>query len=312
MKKNIIILLVIISNFISFSQIKELDNFREKQTDFINYDKSQGEKSESYIQKLKSELDNSFRELVLLKNFSSIKDTKEFEELKKRANNNSMNYLYSFFELRRDYNNNTPINNINYYVGFFGLYDYSSPNIVSIYMQPHSIGNENYMFYYYKMNNKGTYVVKNINSNEIVYQGEALTPNAPIVKFDKIDNSHYLIVEDMGDNGQRANVIEVENEKWKSINAFKGKSFDIQSLNYEIKNDAKDSRKYLWVASNIKINAHLKDRPFELSWIYLDSNTKNISYKQYNQIWTDSKKIFSKWNGSIFLIDDYFIGEDYK
>jgi hypothetical protein len=279
MKKNIIILLTVLSNFNSFSQINELDNFREKLTDFINYDISNYEKSESYNQKLKSELDDSFREFVLLKDFSSIIDTKAFEELKKRANNNSLNYLYSFFELRRDYNNKTTKNNVNYYIGFFNLYDYDSPNIVSIYMQAHSIGNENYMIYYYKMNNKGTYFIKNISNNEIVYEGHALTSNAPIVKFDKIDEFHYLIVEDMGDNGQRATVIKVEQKKWRSINAFKGKSFDIASLNYDVKKET-DSRTYLWIASNRKINAHLKDRPFELSWINLDDKTKHISYKK--------------------------------
>ena len=63
------------------------------------------------------------------------------------------------------------------------------------------------MIYYYKMNNKGTYFIKNTSNNEIVYEDNALTSNAPIVKFDKIDNKHYLIVEDLYDNGQRGVIV---------------------------------------------------------------------------------------------------------
>jgi hypothetical protein len=311
MKKNILFLYIIICCISSYSQIKELDDFRQHQTDFITYDKSEEGKSEVYLQKLRVALESSFRKFVLLKDFSSIVDAKEFEGLKIKANTNSMKYLYSFFELRSDYTAKTAKNNINYYIGFFGLYDYASPNIISIYMQPHSIGTENYMIYYYKMNNKGTYFIKSISSNEIVYEGEALTSNAPIVKFDKLDSSHYLIVEDMGDYGQRALVLKVDTKKWKSIDAFKGKSFDIATLNYEFKKDI-DKRKYLWIASNLKITKHLKDRPFELSWISFDDRTKNISFRRYTIKWLESQKVTSTWDGNFFSIDDYFIGEDYK
>lgn len=311
MTNKIIILLILLNNFYSISQINELDNFRQKLSDFISYDNSPYEKSESDLQQLKLELDESFREFVFLKDFSSIIDTKEFDELKKRANNNSFNYLYSFFELRRDYNNKTAKNNTNYYIGFVNLYDYASPNIVSIYMQAHSIGNEHYMIYYYKMNNKGNYFIKNINTNEIVYEDQALTSNAALVKFDKIDNTHYLIVEDMGENGQRAFVIKRENNNWKAMNAFRGKSFDIETLNYSEKKD-RDARKYLWIASNLKITQHLKDRPFELSWIHFNENTKDLFYKRYHINWLKSEKVNSKWTGEFFLIDDYYIGEDYK
>ncbi len=311
MKKNLIILLITINTLNSFSQINELDNFRQKLTDFINHDTSKYEKSESYTQNLKLELDNSFREFVLLKDFSSIIETKTFEELKKRANNNSLNYLYSFFELRRDYNNKTAKNNVNYYIGFFNLYDYDSPNIVSIYIQPHSIGNEHYMIYYYKMNNKGTYFIKNTSNNEIVYEDYALTSNAPILKFDKIDNKHYLIVEDLYDNGQRGVLVKVENNKWKSINGFKGKSLNIETLDYKLTNDLNKTRKYLWIASNRKITANYRDRSFYLSWISFDEKSKLISYKLFNKIEKDRKVKNAMWKNSFFVIDDYYIGVDF-
>jgi len=311
MKRNLVILFTIIFYINAYSQIKELNEFRKLQTEFINYDNSEGEKSELHKQNLKLELEKSFRKFVLLKDFLSIVDTKDFDELKKTANNNLMNYSYSFFELRRNYNEKTAKNNINYYIGFSGLCDYASPNIVTIFMQPHSIDDVNYMIYYYKMNNKGTYFIKRLIDNEIVYKGEALTPNAPILKFDRIDNSYYLIVEDVGDYGQRAVVLKVENKKWESINAFRGESLDMETLNYEVKKVI-DNRKYLWIASNLKITKHLKDRPFELSWIYYDCKTKNISYKRYNIKWLESQKINTKWDGDFFLINDYFIGEDYN
>jgi len=310
MKIKLYLLILVVINVKSFAQIKELDNFREQLTDYINYDQYTGYTS-SEAETSKLNLDKSFRAFVLLKDFSFEMKPADFENLKRKANNNTAGYLYSFFELGRDYNNKTAINNTDYYIGFFGLKDYNSPNIISVFVQPYKVESENYMIYYYSMNNKGTYFIKRTINNEIVFESTAATARAPVVKFSKIDSKHYLIVEHMGDNGQRAMVIQNEHDKWHSVNAFKGASFNVEALDYSVKKEA-GLRKYLWIASNQKITAKVKDGPFELSWVFLNQVTKELLYKRYNSIWTERKAVISKWTNFTYTIDDYFIGEDFK
>lgn len=304
------LLLLLLLRFTSFSQINELDNFRQQLTNYINIDQS-GSYSKANLKKLKTELDSSFRVFVLRKDFTPLTNNEDIEKLKKKANTNSLDYLYSFFTLNRDINNHDIKYNINYYIGFFGLYDYDSPNIVTVHVQPYLAGEENYMIYYYSKHNKGTYFIKNVVTNEIVFEGDAETPNAPIRKFTKMDSDHYLIVEDMGDYGHRAMFVKVENKKWQAINAFKGKSFDIEKLDYTTIKETV-SRRYLWIASNQKITHHMQNRPGEFSYINLNTTNKEIWYRRYFENWLASPIIKGRWQDSTFAIDDYFIGEDYK
>lgn len=304
--------MLIISNYNSFAQVTELEKFKKELVFFLKYDNSKMEtipKSESNTLKLKIKLENSFKEFILNP------DSKNLNNLKKNGTDNKSSYIignnsYYFAELRRDYSNKSTENNLNYQITFPGMYDYKLSNFISIYIQPFTIGKKEFVIYYYKLNGKGVYYIKDINKNKIIFESNALTSNAPILKIEKIDDINYLIVEDMQNNGQRAFVLNVENEKWKALNAFKGKSFNMDSLDFKVKKE-NNSRKYLWIANSKKIITHFSEGFFEKPLIIFDAKTKNISYKKYNKIEKEAKVIYSIWKKSTFIIDDYFIGEDF-
>ncbi|MBT2620145.1 spondin domain-containing protein [Chryseobacterium sp. ISL-6] len=200
-------------------------------------------------------------------------------------------------------------NNVYDQVVLYPIYDYQLSNFVSFYIQPFTISEKQYIIYYYKLNGEGTYYIKDNAKNKIVFESKALTSNAPISKFETIDNTHILLVEDMGDHGQRAFVVSTENNQWKTMNAFKGRSFKLNSVDYDEKSDG-SLRKYLRFANNKRIKANYPSRYFKNFEIGFDTKTQTIFYKKLNNGPEDSKKIESKWENKMFTIDDYYVGEN--
>jgi hypothetical protein len=75
------------------------------------------------------------------------------------------------------------------------------------------------VIYYFILNGSGNYYIKDIATNKIIFTSSSLTSNAPVVALQTIDDNHYLLVEDMEKNGQRAMVIENNASNWKQIKA---------------------------------------------------------------------------------------------
>src|SRR5690554_1342975 len=311
MKIKILIIGLILVCLKSFGQVKELEKFRKEITTFVNYDNGKIDslpKSPETSEQLTKNYENAFLDFI------KKKDSKNLDNLKKNSIDNKTSHIignrnYFFHSLRRDPFNKSLENNVNYQITFYGLYDYKLSNFVSFYIQPFLIDNSDYVVYYYTLNGKGTYYIKNVKSNKIMFKSQGLTSYVPIKKIKKIDNNHILIVEDMGDNGERALVINTELKKWKAIEAFYGKAFFDNSTDYT-KTTEIQKRVYFNFTATRTINA-IYGRGFLKKYeIDFDENTKTISYKKPNKKDNEIKVIEAKWKNNLFNIDDYYIGQD--
>lgn len=311
MKIKILIIGLILLCLKSFGQVKELEKLRKEITTFVNYDNGKIDSlpiSPETSEQLKKNYETAF--LDFIKN----KDSKNLDNLKKNSIDNKTSHIignrnYFFHSLRRDPFNKSLENNVNYQVAFYGLYDYKLSNFVSFYIQPFLLDTSEYIVYYCKLNGKGIYYIKDEKSNKIIFQSEGLTSYAPIKKIKKIDNNHILIVEDMGDNGERALVINTEFKKWKATEAFYGKAFFDNSTDYT-KTTEIQKRVYFKFASTKTINSLYGSGFFKKYEIDFDEKTKTISYKKPNKKDNEIKVIEAKWENNLFNIDDYYIGQD--
>lgn len=295
----------------SFAQVNELEKFRKEITLFVNYDNGK-------IDSLPKSIENSLR---LKKNYETAflefiknKDSKNLDNLKNNSINNKTDYIignnnYYFDSQRKDPFVKSLENNVNYNITFYGLYDYKLSNFVSLYIQPFILDTTEYVVYYCKLNGQGTYYIKDVNRNVIVFQSEGQTSNAPIKKLIKIDNNHILIVEDLGNNGQRALVVDVKPGKWKTINAFNGKAFLNNSTDYATKAEIQN-RTYLRFAESKNIITMYSAAFLRKYEIDFNEKTKTISYKKYNKKESEVLEIKAKWENRLFKIDDYYIGKD--
>jgi hypothetical protein len=309
-KKTLLITFILIS-LNTFGQVKELEKFRAEITLFVNYDNGK-------IDSLPKSLENSNRlkkncELAFVA-FIKNKDSKNLDNLKKNSKDNKSSYIignnnYFFHSLRKDPLVKSFENNVNYNITFYGLYDYKLSNFVSFFIQPIIIGTLEYIIYYYKLNGKGTYYIKDAKSNEIIFQSEGLTSNAPIKKYSIIDKYHILFVEDLGDNGQRAIVVNTKEKKWKAIKGFNGRAFLSGSTDYTKKSEIQN-RTYFKFAQSRTIISKYGEGFLKKYEIDFDVKTKTISYKRYSQNESEIKVINSKWKSNIFKIDDYYMGQD--
>lgn len=296
--------LFLIATVNSFSQVNELEAFRKKLTLFIYYDLGKVDsipKTALNTVKLKKEAQDAFIRFILNK------DSKNLDNLKQQAKSGGGSYWFNQYSYYFNNQRRIPTvksldNNVNYNISFYGLYDYQLSNFVSMYMQPYTVDGKEYVVYYYSTNGEGTYYVKDLSSNKIVYKGAALTSNAPIHRLNKIDDKHLLIVEDMGDNGLRAIVLESDIQNWTSVKGFKGNAFTENTKDFS-KKVFTDKRAYLRLASNRTIATHYGSRYLNIAF---DENSKTISYKQNS---ATPKSIEATWKNNQFAIDDYYLGE---
>ncbi|MBL7746993.1 MAG: hypothetical protein JNM19_06170 [Chitinophagaceae bacterium] len=300
---------LLILNLNLFAQVKELENFRKEVTMFVNYDNGKIDslpKTSSNTTRLKENMEAAF--LTFIKHKSS----KDLEDLKRNSINNRTDYIignnnYFFADLRRDPARKELKNNVNYSISFYGLYDYRLPNFVSFYIQPFTVDGKEYIVYYYKLNGAGTYYIKGAENNAIVYKGEAFTSAAAILSFSRVEKDHFLLVEDMGNHGQRAIVLQSAPAGWKSINAFAGKAFVNSTGDYS-KLMNKAPRTYLRFAESRTIVSMYGSRFLSKYEIQFDEVSKTISYRQYRQNENEVVMVHAKWENKLFKIDDYYIG----
>lgn len=309
MKKSALSILLNFFLFHSFAQVQELETFRKKLTFFVRYDQGKTDsipKTEANSARLRKELEESFLQ------FATHRQSNNLDNLKANSKGRSGSsyyfdvYSYSMSELRRDYSIRSKTNNTNYSIGFYGLYDYGLSNFVAMYIQPFSIKEERFIIYSYSLNGTGLYFIKDSSMNKIIYRGQSATSSAPIHVFKEIDGRHYIVVEDLGDNGRRALVLEKLASGLKAVPSFKGKGFDQGTRNFKQKL-FKDKRMYLWLASNRGLSTNYGTRYVVIEF---DEKRKMIFYRKYlDESKGDIKLIESSWNGNLFEIDDCYLGE---
>jgi hypothetical protein len=308
-KRNLTIVFILTA-LNSFCQVNELEKFRAEIALFINYDKGKIDslpKSIATTERLKKNYETAF--LAFIKN----KDSRNLDNLKKNSiDNKSSNIIgnnsYFLSSLRKDYTKKSLDNNVNYSITLYPIYDYGLPNFVSIFIQPFIIDSSEYVAYYCKLNGKGIYYIKDAKSNEIVFKSTGLTSNAPIKDIKKIDDTHLFVIEDLGDNGERALVIEVKQKKWSAIKGFFGKEF---TDNLDYAKTTENQKRYYFTFSETRIIVSLYGVGFLKKYeMQFDTTTKTLSYIRYNKNESDCKTIKAKWENNSFKIDDYFIGQD--
>lgn len=307
MIRKIFALGLILINLNLFGQTNELENFRKEITLFVNYDIGKIDslpKSNKTSKRLVKNYQNAFL------NFIKNNDSKNLDNLKKNSIENKTSHTIGNNKYFFRSSGKSPFINSEYYsITIYGLNDYELPNFVSIYIQPFSIDTAKYVIYYCNLNGKGIYYIKELSSNKILFQSEGLTSNAPIKKFTKIDTKHILIIEDLGDNGERALVINTELNNWRAIKGFYGKAFLDNSTDYS-KMTKTQKRLYLNFSETGTINARYGKAFLKKYEIDYDETTKTISYKKYNIKKSEVKTISATWENNLFKIDDYFLGQD--
>lgn len=311
MVRKILILTCIIVSSSAYSQVKELEFLRSSIYRFTQYDNGKTDsipKNKENTKMLKTALDRAWMNFILHK------DSKNLDALKRDGINNRSSYTigdhnYFLSELLLDITNRKPENNSYYSIGFYGIYDYGLPNFVYTYIQPFIIDGKELVVYYFKLNGAGTYYIKEVASNKIIFKSEALTSNVPIIALQVIDSKHYLIVEDMGNDGKRALVIDITSGAWKSMKAFKGKSFPQPTGDYTKKVDS-GARYYLRFAENKHMITGYGESFLKKFELQFNSASKTISYKKYRQVESEAPVVKAVWKDNCFVIDDYYLGED--
>ncbi|SMC57170.1 hypothetical protein [Moheibacter sediminis] len=294
MKKAALLIALCLAGINSFGQIDKLENFRKELMLYMDYDqRATDAKNESEAKELKENVEKVFRKFVL------DKESKNTDRLKTEAE--SSNYSYSFSNVKREKMVQSTENNEDFKISFYGMYDYKLSNFVSIYIQPFLLSKNELCVYYYKLNGKGKYFVKEIDSNKIIFTSEGLTSNAAVIKIHQIDKNHVLIIEDMGDDGQRALVVKTEKKEWAAVEGFKGNLI-------EHNNEKKfaESRKYLRLVSNKTIQNHQSFGFLKQNGIRYNEELKTIVYSISEDNLTFKE---AKWEGKLFVIDDYYLGD---
>lgn len=292
------------------AQTAELSAFQQALTHFVNYDLGKIDslpKSAATTSRLQKAMDDAFGAFVVHK------DSKDLAQLKKSATPAGRSWVidnrsYFFDELRRDMYSQATENNLYYGITFYGFYDYELSNFVSFFIQPFKVGGKDYVAYSYSLNGAGTFYIKDAGSNLVVFKLHSLTSNAALAGFHQIDLDHVLLVEDMGDNGQRAVVVQTTGGTWKTINSFKGSAFPDNATTYT-KKSQRGPRTYLRYASAKKFKALYGFGFLKEYVIRFDEASGTISYKLFNGGGGEAKTIRSKWTNASFTIDDYYIGE---
>ena len=305
-----LIFILCLLNFALSAQENELEHFRKELVTFLNYDTEKTgslPKTDLNTYTLKKSMQDAFLAFVFHKESKDLKSLKKNGKTDGHQNYWYDKFSYSFSEQKRNRTLKSNENNLNFCIEFSGIYDYKLSNFVSIYIQQFHLGQENYVVYYYKLNSKGKYFIKNIKNNKVIYSDEANTSNAPIRFINNIDKEYILLLEDMGNDGQRALVLKRAKDTLESIQAFSGKSFLSNSNDYSEKS-FEEKRKYLRLASTKTILSNLGFVEATKNLIIYDETLKTISYS----ISKDNKNIVtSKWNKNKFEVDDYYLGEHF-
>ena len=302
LKRNLTVVFILIA-LNSFAQVKELEKFRAEISLFVNYDRGKIDslpKSIEATERLKKNYETAFIEFIKNKNSRNLDDLKK-NSIDNKTSNIIGNNSYFFSTLRKDYTKKSLDNNVNYSITLYPLYDYGLPDFVSVFIQPFIIDSREYVVYYCKLNANGIYYIKDTKSNDIVFKSVGLTSNAVVKDIKKIDDSHLIVIEDLGDNGERALVLETKQKKWNTIKGFYGKEFT-DHLDYT-KTTENQKRYYFTFAETRHITTIYGISFLKKYEMQYDITTKILSYIRYNKNESECKTIKAKWENNLFKIE---------
>lgn len=308
MIKWIVTFVVVGSHLLSFSQVDELEQFRTSLTTYVNYDRRKIDSippSKSHNDLLKTEMEKQFLAFVLHPESHLIDLLKSKGKTDGKSTFWFNQHSYHISKMKMDVLNKNTLNNTYYAIDFYGVYDYDLSQFVSFIVQPFSVGNINYTVYYYKLNGTGKYFIKDTKSNQIVFSNDAFTSDYPLSAIHVLDSNHLLLLESMGDHGQRVFVVENHLQPWKKIEAFEGIQLDQNFTDFKTRTYSK-SRTYLWIASTHTIHTNYGYGFFKKYALQFDANTKTISYSTGQ---SDVQTLKASWVDNRFLIDDCFLGD---
>jgi len=295
----------------SSGQVNELEQFRKALTTFVLYDNGKIDsipRSDANTKRLQQRYQAAFIAFVN-KNDSTKTDSLNRVNIEMKHKLHIGNNLYFFSVMHRDPYNRSLYNNADYHITFYPVYDYKLPDFVSFYIQPYTITGAQLVAYYCKLNGKGTYYIKDVASNRIVFRSDAFTRNAAIRSIARVDKNHVLIVEDMGDAGERALVVNTSGRDWTMINGFYGKAF-LNSTEKYTETTAPQKHRYFRFAQTRTIISKYGSSFLKKYAIHFDEQTQTISYKRYHQKETEVKTISARWIKNLFIMDDYYMGQD--
>lgn len=301
----------LLSGFSLRAQVQELEEFRKAIHLFVQYDQGKLDSiahTAANSLRLKEHYQTAFLALIQSEKSHNLDDLKA-NSIKAGSSYNIGNNGYFFSSLRRNPYLKSRENNEDFLISLYGIYDYKLPDFVSIFIQPFQIDNAQFVVYFCKLNGHGTYFVKEVKSNQIVFQNPLSTTKLPILQLAKLDANHFLLIEDAGDAGQRALVVRSSTTGWEAIAGFKGKSVEQKDADYRL-SATSSARNYLQLASSRAINSIYGSSFIKQFGITYQQATQTISYKQYAKTPADYRLVFAKWNGENFLIDDYYIGQE--
>ncbi|MBK6640799.1 MAG: hypothetical protein IPG39_05930 [Bacteroidetes bacterium] len=236
------LLFIILFSSTSKGQVTELETFRKTLTHFVFYDRNQIDslpKTDALTKSLTEKVKDDFRKFVLHP------ESKSIDNLKSQAKTNKGSYWFNnysyFFHSLKYYFGLNPDSTLNLPVvesiSFYGLYNYSHPDFISLYIERCESGNLNFAIYSYVINNTTLYFIKDIGKNKIVFERQIQTNGVPISGLYRIDANHVLLVEDdLNQSGQSALVVATQKDIWEPLNAFKGMAYLTDSNNKLEKN----------------------------------------------------------------------------
>jgi len=164
-----------------------------------------------------------------------------------------------------------------------------------------------YVVFSYNIQNRPNYFIKRLPDNKIVFDGSAHA--AYIDGMYSIEKNRILLVEEDGDRNtsRKVSVIASEGKAWKQLKAFKGQAFGQVAGDYMNKKFV-NKRTYFQLDCEMEV---LMTAPQDANQIYFIEKTKTLSYKQYDEN-RRFKKIESKYENGIFIIDDYNVGDAFS
>lgn len=175
---------------------------------------------------------------------------------------------------------------------------------IYIHLKTFPVNNKTFVVYSYSSQDKKNYIVKEIETNSIVYEGNS---NCCYVDhIYAIDSTHFMIVEENGDmnSSRTAFVLSAKKRPWAKMKAFEGLAFGQVPAGYFTKKFVK-KREQFQLDCDMEYTLSV---PADVNNILFDPRTKTLSYKQYS----DKRKfklITAKWENETFKINDYSVQE---
>lgn len=178
---------------------------------------------------------------------------------------------------------------------------------ITLYVVDFTVNKKEYVAYSFVSYAKKNYLIKDINVNKIVYEGNAITPY--VENIFGLDSDHVLLIEQTGDHNtsKQATVFLTTGKTWKQIPAFRGQAFGQVPGEYTKKTFVKQ-RNYFQLDCEFEV---MMIAPPDANKIFFDEKNKTIFYKKFSGK-TKFKLVETKWENNTFIIDDYNVGEDFR